>query len=766
MAQCTDKHFREMLYAYELGLLTDRERSELEMHLLDCPPCRKELLELRETIVLLRGDRDVRKAIELLGKEEEEAAEAELEKSEPKKRRRLLPTLVPATVLALVVVFLLVLKPWQIEISPSQEAIAARNRLAIMYFDNISDPADSLCLGQILTNLLITDLAESHYIQVVSHQRMYDILRLLELENIKRIDGETATVIAEQAGAQWMLMGNILQVQPQLVVTAQLVEVQSGNIVASQRVTGEVDETVFSLVDKLSAEIKSDLSLPAEAQSEVDRPVAEVTSYSAEAYRLYLEGVDDWYKLYLDDASDKFRQALALDSTLAMAYYYLAIIKDRAWIEKAVQYAEKASQKEKLYIKSRALLFEDKTEEAIDVLKKMIGRFPDEKLAYFVLGTLYYTIRDYESSVKAEKKALEIDPLYTAALNQLAYSNFHAGDTAGAIEALNKYIALEPNEANPYDSRGELLARSGKIEEAIASYKQALEKKPDFRSSIGQLVLMNILDQNYDAAEEYAKSYIASADSMDKWSAIMYTVYIPQYQGKFNATLKLLDDIIARMKKELGEEKYIMYRHTKTIIYGAQGRWDLALAEVEECMNLSRRLRPEKVGEYLESYVHILAESGNIERALHVADSIKMLNTEKGAKLEPDYAFAMSTIEMARGNPGAAAKYLKDFNSMVWSFAYAAHYQLGRAYLAMDLPEKALQEFQDILSHIGPHLFYWGAWTVKSHYFSGLAYEKLGESDKAIESYAKFLDILKNADSETAEMEDARARLARLQTKS
>jgi len=764
MPECTDKHFRDMLHAYELCLLTDEERQNLEMHLMDCPPCRKELLELQETVTLLRQDPDVREVIERLSLEEEEAAEASTE-AEPKKRRRLMPTLVPATVLALVVVFLLVLKPWQIEISPSQEAIAARNRLAIMYFDNISDPADSLCLGQILTNLLITDLAESHYIQVVSHQRMYDILRLLEIENIKRIDSETATLIADRAGAQWMLMGSILQVHPQLVVTAQLVEVKTGNIVASQRVTGKVDETVFSLVDQLSAEIKSDLSLPPEAQEEVDRPVADVTSHSAEAYRLYLEGVDDWYKFYMSDAINKFEQALAHDSTLAMAYYYLAIIKDSQWIKKAVMYAEKASQKEQLYIKSRAFLIEGKVEEAIDVLKKTVARFPDEKLAYFVLGTLCYSIWDLESSIAAEKKALEIDPLYTAALNQLAYSYFMFGDTIRAIEALNKYIALEPDEANPYDSRGDLLFRSGKTEEAMASYKMALEKKPDFRNSTSQLCLLNILIKNYAAAEEYAKKYISLADSSNRWPAQSYQVYIPQYQGKFKETISLIDDIIAGMKKKLGEENYTSFRHIKALILAEQGRWDQALADQKECVDICRRIHPHIIGDYLDLYAQMLAESGNIERAVQIADSLKMLAEQKPSKLMPDYLYAMGSIELARGNPQAAIAYLKESDSLIGIFSYSTHYQLGRAYLAADLPEKALEEFLSLQSELGMYHFYWGIWTVKSYYYGGRAYEAMGQTDKAIASYAEFLDIWENADPGIPEMDDAKARLARLQTK-
>jgi TolB-like protein len=145
--------------------------------------------------------------------------------------------LVPALILVIAVVAL-VFKPWQFEVRPTQEAIANGNRLAIMYFDNLADPADSQKLGEIATNLLITDLSESRYVQVVSSQRLYDILKMLGREGEKKIDPGVASQIAERAQAKWMLQGSILRTDPGIVMTAQLTEVSSGTSVATQRIDG------------------------------------------------------------------------------------------------------------------------------------------------------------------------------------------------------------------------------------------------------------------------------------------------------------------------------------------------------------------------------------------------------------------------------------------------------------------------------------------------------------------------------------------------
>jgi TolB-like protein len=216
---------------------------------------------------------------------------------------------------------------------PEKEAIAKENSLAIMYFENMVDKGDAERLGEIVTNLLITDLSESEYMRVVSSQRLYDILKLLGKEGQKKIDREVATQVATKAGARWMLLGNVLQVEPEIILTSQLVDVGSGKIAASQRITGETGEKIFSMVDKLTVEIKKDLSLPTVAQQEPDPLVADVTTHSPEAYRYYLEGFNYLQKFNDLEAEKSFRKALEIDSTFAMAYYGLTYLWPKDWKE-------------------------------------------------------------------------------------------------------------------------------------------------------------------------------------------------------------------------------------------------------------------------------------------------------------------------------------------------------------------------------------------------------------------------------------------------
>ena len=182
-------------------------------------------------------------------------------------KKTLLPFVVPASIVFVLVLLFLILKPFQIEIGPERRAIAEENSLAIMYFENMVDREDSDKIADMITALLITDLSESQYMRVVSRQRLYDILELLGKQDLKVIDKTVASKVAQKAGVKWILTGSILQTEPNIVLTSDISEATTGEILATQRITGEAGEDLFTVVDKLTAEVREDLSLPEGALS-------------------------------------------------------------------------------------------------------------------------------------------------------------------------------------------------------------------------------------------------------------------------------------------------------------------------------------------------------------------------------------------------------------------------------------------------------------------------------------------------------------------
>jgi tetratricopeptide (TPR) repeat protein len=689
-----------------------------------------------------------------------------------KPKKKLMPIVIPASAVFILVLLFLILKPFKFEIAPEKGAVAKENSLAIMYFENLVDREDKERLGEIVTNLLIADLSQTA--QVVSSQRLYDILKLLGKEGIKLIDRNVATEVATRAGARWMLLGSILQVKPRMVVTAQLVDVKSGQLRGSQKITGEKSEDVFSLVDKLSVEVRKNLSLPPAIEQEKEKPVAEVTTHSQEAYRYYLEGMDHYNKYYFTEAEKSFEKALEYDSTFAMAYHRLAIIKNsngdnmaaKELITRAMKYSDKVTEKEKLKIKSFEASLSGDNAQSIKELQKIVERYPDEKEAFLRLGQMHRGLRKFEEAIHYLSKAVEIDSLYKEAYNVLAYAYNDLGDFDKSIWAINKYISLAPNEANPYDSRADLYAWNGKLDQAIESYKKALEIKPDFYMSRYKLGDMYLFKKDYAKAESCFEALSSSNEKLLRSGGRLDLSLIPLYQGKFEDALKALDDAIAGDRMEQVEGDINAYKHfDKAYIYEIKKKWSLALSEAQIGIQILKKAAPDNPDNGRDYYAYLLAQSGRIAEAEELARALKKDLEGKDSTRMNSYWRTLGEVELAKGDTNMALSYLERVYKNSPTLSFSLRSRLAEIYLKTGRLDEAVTQLEKALSRYDSDRV-WRTDAVKAYYLLGLAYEKSGWNKKAIEKYEEFLDIWKNADPGIKEVADAKERLRKLQASS
>ena len=79
----------------------------------------------------------------------------------------------------------------------------------------------------------------------------------------------------------------------------------------------------------------------------------------------------------------------------------------------------------------------------------------------------------------------QIDPKSSATFlasgcNAKAYEYAKANDFTKALETIDRAIALMPEEANFYDTKGEILLMKGDEQEAVKMWQKVLELDPDF----------------------------------------------------------------------------------------------------------------------------------------------------------------------------------------------------------------------------------------------------------------------------------------------
>jgi len=755
-----------MLYPYELGLLSDADREAMEIHQLDCDYCYKKIKQFKQTVDLIQHDPQVKEKVKRLS---EDLSYTDVDQEEDKVSEKIVSikswkTYIPLSAVASIVLFLLIFKAWHLEFSPTHEAVAVENRLAVMYFENITDKQDPRRLGEITTNLIITDLAESDFVSVVSSQRLYDILRLLGREEVKNIGRDVALEVARKAEARWMLLGSIIEKEGRITIASQLIEVSAGDYIAGQRISGNESEDIFSLIDRLTVEIKRDLSLPSEALLEPDRRVAEVTTSSADAYRCFVEGIDYYYKYYFYEATEKFKKAIQLDSTFAMAYCYLARTDNPEYIEKAVQYSDRAGQLDRYFILIYNSILSKKRPMAFRLLHEMIKKFPDEKYAYMLLAQQEWYSDRLDSAVYYYDMALQIDPMFKNACAEMAQVYNRKGDLENAVRVVDKYIELAPDEAYPYQLRADMYASHGMVDKAIGSFKKAVEIKDDYFKSWQQLGYMYVFNRQYDLAAECFRKITTSPDKEFSITGRYCLALIPIYQGKFREAMDILDKAIELNRRDpvRGVEGEIL--SMKALISDFMDNPERALEEIQRGVTSLLKDFPERKLAFLETHVRMLARNGKFDEARQVAENIKAELVAGDFGLH-QYYFSMGAIAYYEGNMNAAIESLSQiFNLSEQCQCTNVNYLLGMAYLKSGRIADAVAQFENQLKVFNIRGLIWGGWYVKLHYQLGLAYEQSNWNVRAAEQYRIFLDIWKDADPGIDEIADARERLKKLES--
>ena len=123
-------------------------------------------------------------------------------------------------------------------------------------------------------------------------------------------------------------------------------------------------------------------------------------------------------------------------------------------------------------------------EEAMDQLQKMLKREASPE-GYNTAGVMYYQSLELDKSTEAFKRALQINPRYQPAKNNLHQLYRERGVAALADETYPKAISFfsqalkfNPTDSTLYNLIGEVYARSGDHHNAIAEYKKALQFNP------------------------------------------------------------------------------------------------------------------------------------------------------------------------------------------------------------------------------------------------------------------------------------------------
>jgi len=248
-----------------------------------------------------------------------------------------------------------------------------------------------------------------------------------------------------------------------------------------------------------------------------------LTTSSAKARDLYQRAVQDYELLYLERANIGWRAAAKEDPNFGAAFAMVALNsrdpeESRTAREQAKELAAKASPGEKLMIQWVAAVEEGKYLEGIAAMNDMTAMFPKDKHVCYLAANWLMGVRGEEQAHHLLHKALEIDPDFAPALNNLAYLHARSHEFDEALEHMDRYAALLPKEPNPQDSYGEILRMAGRFEASLEHYRAALAIDPNFNTSqVGLGDTYALMGDQEKARQEYDKAVAKEPNAANRF---------------------------------------------------------------------------------------------------------------------------------------------------------------------------------------------------------------------------------------------------------
>ncbi len=654
---------------------------------------------------------------------------------------------------------------WKIFFSggDSSNVQAKPNSLAILEFQNKTGDPEFDWMESGLPEMLLTDLAQNQQMNLISRQRILDMLETSKTEG-GELSSDANREIAAKLGATNVLTGTLFKVGKQIRIDARLEEASSGRVLMGEKVVGE---DPFVLVDSLTDKIAASMNLASTASGEQD--LRALTSASPEAYKHYVLGLENFLKGLNEEAEASLERALSIDSTFALPYMRLGMLNAfQSRPQKAAQYIAKALQYQaKLPVREKSLLdvyadiwLNKKFDDAFAKMRTLVSNYPDDIEARTIYGILVYEFtKDTTAAFAQFDSALAINPAYQLPQEFRAeiYLNFDKFDDA--IRLAEKVKKEHPDSPNPYVLLATTYLRQGKRDLAEREFETVFARYPKNRGALGTLIRLAIYRRDFARAADLTEKY-KQLDPGNLYDMVDYYAQVAgllMWQGKFKDALQKYDDMVD-VAQQLGDSGIL----SNALQTAARGYLQFEMDD--KGLALYEQAYKYRTVSMFSNYALILVDNDHSK-----ADVARRMFKEDIAN------FKARIPSELWGITDGLEKIFEGLATLDSTLLIEGYRDLIKSQqqgssgndreLAYILIRRGLyQEGIDILKGFtsGEEESSGGLGYPMALYYIGLGYEGLGNRAEAVKNYTEMLRFWGNADIQIREIKDAKTRLAKL----
>lgn len=323
-----------------------------------------------------------------------------------------------------------------------------RPSIAVLPFRSQSDAGQYQSLAEGLAHELITELARLRWLLVIARGSSFRFRDAnVDLREVGRL-----------LGVRYCLSGDAETSGRQLVVTTELSDTRTGEVVWGERYTGYIDD-----LHEVRAEIKSKILTSLEIQIPLHEAAGArlISTDNLDAWSAYHLGLQHLYRYTRNDnaeATRLFEHAVKQDENFARAHAGLSFV-----------HFQTAFMRQTDDIPGEIALARSCAQRGLDI-------DPLDPFANFTMGRSYWLESDLDSASSWLERATSLSPNYAQGLYALAWTNTIAGtgsESRGQLDLAMRLSPLDPLHYAMLGARGFTHLAKGEYAEATAWTERA-----------------------------------------------------------------------------------------------------------------------------------------------------------------------------------------------------------------------------------------------------------------------------------------------------
>ncbi len=336
-------------------------------------------------------------------------------------RRRLLPALVAAAVVATASIGGYV----YLHHVPS---LTEKDTIVLAEFDNrTADPV----FDETLREGLAVQLQQSPFLSLISDDRIQQTLRLMGRQPDTRLTPEVAREICERTASAAVVDGSIARFGNQFVLGLRAKTCRSGDLLDEEQLQVTRKEDVLNALTQIAGRFRARAGESLGTLRKHAVPLQEATTPSLEALKAYSTARSIASRKAPADVIPLLQRALAIDPNFAMAHAFLGRLYGDIWesvlseksTTRAYELRDRASEREQFFItasyEQQVTRDLEKVQQACELWTQT---YPRDAEPHALLSWVYQELGRHETSAREGQAAIDLDPDFTPGYINLGWA--------------------------------------------------------------------------------------------------------------------------------------------------------------------------------------------------------------------------------------------------------------------------------------------------------------------------------------------------------